>query len=265
MASIGTTPLTHRTRSSGRSRLGFFCGLVLVGLLPVSPAHAQVADSVPAPDLWRFRTDLALTATSGNEDFAVFTAGVQLQHLQVEVYEFELDTQARYGRSDGEDIARKLQGSVKFDFHPEARWSPFFFLQAEHDPIRSLSLRTQGGAGAKYTFWQEAASEYSLSLAALYDREKLVDLPAATLGRWSWRAKVEQGLAERLRISNTTFYQPVWDRPGDYLVTVRTELTTKMTENLSLNVMHLYERDSTPPVDIQPSDMTLTVGLRLEL
>src|SRR5690606_20494416 len=109
--------------------------------------------------------------------FAILAAGIQVKHLQVEQYEFELDTQARYGRSDGEDIAKKLQGSVKFDFRPESRWSPFFFAQAEHDPFRSLSLRAQGGAGGKYTFWQEAESELSLSLAALYDRERLEDLP----------------------------------------------------------------------------------------
>lgn len=263
MDSAGTTISHNRLHSPQirRAAIGI-CGLLAAALLGATSAHAQDADT---PDVWNFGADLALTATSGNQDFVVFSAGTQLKHLQVEKYEFEIDTQARYGRSDGTEIARKLQGSVKFDLHPEARWSPFFFMQAEHDPIRSLSLRTQGGAGAKYTMVDDATAELSISVAALYDRERIVDTPAKTAARWSWRGKGEREFSDKLRLSNTTFYQPVWDRAGDYLLTTRTALTTRMTEHLSLSVTHLYERDSTPPVDIRPADQTFTVGLRLEL
>lgn len=261
MDSVGRKKFRSVSLSRGGRWTFGFPGLLIAGVLGVSAGHAQSSE----PDVWKFGADLALTATSGNQDFAIFTAGTQLKHLQVEKYEFEIDTQARYGRSDGTEIARKLQGSVKFDFHPEARWSPFFFMQAEHDPIRSLSLRTQGGAGAKYSFVNEDTAELSVSLAALYDREKIVDIPSSTAARWSWRGKAEREFSEKLRLANTTFYQPVWDRGSDYLLTSRTALTTRMTDHLSLSVTHLYERDSTPPADIRPSDQTITIGLRLEL
>lgn len=253
------------TRPTMRRAKRIIAGIVVLAAVAAHPALAQTTDTIPPPDRWKFGSDLALTATSGNQSFAILTAGLQLKHLQVESYEFELDTQARYGRSEGEDIARKLQGSMKFDFHPEAVWSPFFFVQAEHDRFRSLSLRLQGGAGAKYTFWSEGDDEVSLSLAALYDRERLDDEPASERARWSWRGRLDKELATDLRFSNTTFYQPVWDRAADYLITSRTALSTRVTDHVALNITHLFERDSTPPEDVRKSDQTFTVGLRIEL
>lgn len=254
-------------RPSGRRRARSSAMAVAMAatLATAGPLSAQAADSVPPPDRWKFGTDLALTATSGNQSFAILTAGAQLKHLQVERYELELDTQARYGRSEGEDIARRVQGSLKFDLHPEATWSPFFFVQAENDRFRSLSLRMQGGAGAKYTFWRDGNDEMSLSLAALYDRERLYDKPVTERGRQSWRGKVEKKLMDNLRFTNTTFYQPVWDKFDDNLISSRTTLSTRVSDHIALNITHVFERDSTPPEDVKATDQTFTVGLRIEL
>jgi opacity protein-like surface antigen len=130
--------------------------------------------------------------------------------------------------------------------------------------MRKLDLRIQSGAGAKFTLLRDSTTEASLSVAGLYDREKLEDQSRTFLARWSWRAKGEKTLGGRVKVQHTTLFQPGWRALQDYLLTAQTGLSTKLNEHIALTVAYSYERDSTPAADAGPDDQTLNVGLRFE-
>ncbi|NIP78861.1 MAG: DUF481 domain-containing protein, partial [Gemmatimonadetes bacterium] len=141
---------------------------------------------------------------------------IGLTRLETSAYELSLDGRFRYGRSEGEDVAQNLQGTLTFDVWPEARWSPFLFATGEQDPFRKLDLRLNGGAGLKHTFWRDDWDEVSLSGAVLYSYENLE--VADTLGDgitrmalWSWRVRGRRELSEGSRLEQVVFYQPAWN------------------------------------------------------
>ncbi|MBX6364877.1 MAG: DUF481 domain-containing protein [Gemmatimonadetes bacterium] len=257
-----------------KPRLATVPFLLLAALALPRAARAQTPDSAaaspapppkPAPDLWKVALNLAFTGASGNERYAMFTTGGEITRLQTDDFELSLDGRIRYGRSGGRDIARNLRGGIKFDLAPRGRWSPFLSATVEHDRLRDLDVRLQSGAGAKYTFWRgEGGGEASISLAGLYDCEDVRTEALKQMARWSWRVKGEKKLASGVRLRHTTLYQPVWDVPGDYLLSIVTAVDTPISQHIALSVSHDLERDATPPDSVRADDQVLNVGLKFE-
>ncbi len=269
--------------------------LATAALLAASPerAHAQGADTVvvtapavlpdsvavvdsppapppPAPDRWKMGLDLLFTGTSGNESLVVFSTGARVTHLVKKDFELEGAVQARYGRSRGVEVARSLKGSLKFDLHPEARWSPFVFLQAERDPFRKLDMRAGGGAGAKFTALKSKTAEVSLSGSALFTYEQLQSTPGSGMeslrhnARASWRSLLRKELPSGFRFEQTTFYQPLANNSADYLLDAKTSARARVTRFVAVTLTHNYQRDSTPPPEVRPDDHRVEMGLIVE-
>lgn len=237
--------------------------------LALPPAlQAQEAQDAPdAPDRWRGEIGLSLNGSGGNERLTVFATELGLNHLQTERYELDLRVRARYGRSDGDEVARSVRGAINAEVRPGAPWSPFVFMTAEHDRFRRLNARINSGTGAKRTFWGEGWNDISLSGAVLYSYEQLmvpdtVDAVTHT-ARWSWRGRVRGQLREGTRVEQLVFFQPAWRRIGDYHVEAQTTGRFGLSQSLALTTSFLYQRDSTPAPEVAPDDWSMTVGLSI--
>lgn len=247
-------------------RQAFFFALLLPLTLTLTITPAAAQDD--APDRWAADVGFSLNTSGGNERLTMLTSEVGLSHLETSVYRADVGGRFRYGRSEGEEVARNLRGTTSIDILPEARWSPFLFATAENDPFKKLEARLNGGSGVKRTFWRNGWGEVSLSGAALYSYENLT--VADSLGdgisqtaRWSWRARARKEIGDGRRLEHVTFYQPEWDDYGDYLLESRTSARWTLTRSLAFLTTFLYERDSTPAPDIGPYDWSLVVGLSM--
>jgi hypothetical protein len=235
-----------------------------------SPCAAQTPPAAPAapdtshPNVWDVSIDLSASGAHGNEQYLLLTSGFNVRRLQTTRYALQLDGQVRYGTHGGQTIARLYRGSLHYDITPDALWSPFVFVTGERDLFRKLELRAQAGAGAKYTVLRSPTGTASVSLAVLYSHED-VSGPAPTTrnARFSWRVKGDQTLASGVKLSNVTFYQPYWDRPGDYLISSVTSATSRITDHIALTVSYDFERNSVPPEGVLPDDQLLNAGLKL--
>lgn len=239
--------------------------VALVQMGAAGPVARGLGAQAPE-DRWSGEVGLSVNGSGGNESLTVITSEVGLSHLQTDRYELSFRGRARYGRSEGVEVARNLRGSLIADFRPAERWSPFVFASAEHDRFRRLDLRLNSGAGVKHTFWREEWSEVSLSGALLYSFED-VALPD-TVGsgvthtaRWSWRARGRRQVRQGTRLEQVVFFQPAWDRIGDYLLEARTSGRVALSQSLALTTGFLYQRDSTPAPDVVPDDWSITIGL----
>lgn len=223
----------------------------------------------PAPDRWKAAAELSFTDQSGNRDLRLFTGGFNISHREKEAFELEASVQSRYGRSDGEVVARNDFGSLSFDLHPRDVWSPFLFVTGERDPFKRLDLRFHGGAGAKYTPFA-TGNEVSISLALLYSFEDLRGTEAdpapsnRELARWSLRVRGGREIGDAVELRHSTFYQPNWDQMADYLLRSETGAKVLLTERLALSVSYALNRNGRPPEGVAPEDRLLKTGFIID-
>lgn len=238
----------------------------LLTLGMASPAFA--AQDPEEPPRWNAEAGLSVNSSGGNEELTVITTELGLTHLRTQIFEFGVDTRLRYGRSEGEEVARNLRGNTNFDLWPEAAWSPFLFGTAEQDPFKRLQARLNGGVGLKRTFWQEDWNEVSLSGAVLYSFENL-EVPDSLgdgitqTARWSWRLRGRQEIGEGSRLEQVFFFQPAWDDFEDYQFESATSARVSLSERLAFTATFLYQRDNTPAPEVEPDDYSLAIGLSL--
>jgi N-acetylated-alpha-linked acidic dipeptidase len=234
-----------------------------------SPAAPRAAARTEAPSRWGVSVDLGFNGSRGNTALTVFSTGIGVKHLVTDEFRLEWNGAVRYGESEGDVVARNLRSQVSFDFNPDADVSPFFYMDAERDPFRRMRLRTDGGAGAKYTFWRQRNEEVSLSVAGLYSRQEFFPLPSGELtprrsnARWSGRGRVRRQLGTA-RVEHTSFMQPVLDQLSDYTYDATTRLSTKLNERVSLTLTHLYKHNSQPPPGVVREDQSIQAGITVQ-
>lgn len=241
----------------------------LVLLLAVAaPARAQSSDD--DDDRWAAAAELTFTDAGGNQDLTVFTTGFTLRHLRVELFAFELKLEARYGSSGDERVSETYRGSINVDIGPQRRWTPFIYSRAERDPFRRLDARVSSGAGGKYRLYRgEKIGDASVSMALLHSYEAVAgtDSPAEVqqTARWSLQFDGRRILNDGVTLSHQALYQPIYDRPDDYLLTLDTGVKVLVTQRIALSITHEYSRDSTPAPGVGSDDRLLKAGIIVEL
>lgn len=244
--------------------------LAILSTLGFAGAPCGAQQKPPAPS-WNVQLELGFNGAMGNSSFTILRTGARVKHLKTDKAEVELSTLLRYGTNDEKVIANDQRVSLKVDLWPQDTWSPFVFVDGSRDVIRKLDFRSNGGAGVKYAFWNGESGDASLSTALIWDYQNFILDPDSdhaeteSTARWSIRAKGEKTLSETTTVEHTTFYQPVWDRASDYMVTMTTSVSTKVLRDVSLSLEHEFLHDSVPPPGVGPDDQKFSVLLKVTL
>ena len=247
------------------SRAVIACCAAAAPLVPLTGSAQQPAGA------WRARVELGFNGSSGNSSFSILRTGGSVTRLSTEIYELELSTLIRYGKSDEKEIANDQRVTMKFDWHPDADFSPFTFVTGSRDRIRKIDLKVNGGVGAKWTFLRYSGGKASVSLAGIIDYEDLELAAASTaeearsVGRWSGRFKFDHEFGTGAAFQHITFWQPQIGKFADYLIEVSNSLSTRLLTNLSLVIQHEYLHDEVPPEGVQADDHKFSVVLRVAL
>jgi hypothetical protein len=231
------------------------------------PALATAQQPV---DRWKVEVELGLNGASGNSSYSILRTGAKVTLLQKENMEFEAAGLVRHGKNDEKVIADDARASLKMDLWPNDTWSPFVFADWSRDAIRKIDTRVSGGVGLKYLFWNAGDKDQaSVSVAGLFDYQDF-DLALGStepeiekVARWSFRTKLEKKLSDGAAFEQIAFYQPVWNRAGDYVLDITNSVTTKVLGKLSLGVEHQYLRDSTPQPGVGSDDQKFSVILKV--
>ena len=243
--------------------------VLLLGLLLSSPGSTRGQEG---PDRWRSDLEFGFTGASGNTSFSILTAAASLARLEREIYELDISGRLRWGQSDGQTIAEDMQGTVKFDWKPQAAFSPFVFATGSRDVIRNLDARLLAGGGAKWTFLQRSErTKMSVSLAAVLDHENYRLESGSTadevisVERWSWRVKADHEFSTGATFQHVSFWMPRMTNRVDYIVDVSNSLSTRLLSNLSLVITHSYIHEAFPPPGAVRDDQRLGVVFRVSL
>lgn len=258
-----------------RPQTGYLAVLVFLFLLTLgatnSPAAAQDPETAPEEpaDAWAASVELGFTTASGNQELTVLTSAFDVGHTAENLYDAELQVQARYGSSQDEIVAESYKMALNIGLRPVGRWTPFVFSVAQRDRFQLLDLRLNSGAGARFRFSQNG-SKANVGVALLHSYELLDtdSLPnALPTSRARFRVAAESNfeLREGVTLTNTTHFEPIAQDLADYLLSVDTALKVLLTKGLALSVGYEFDRDSAPPApSVESNDYLLRAGIILE-
>jgi Protein of unknown function, DUF481 len=203
----------------------------------------------------------------GNTDKIFSVTGAEIKRTD-RIIETILSATLDYGESDGIKDENDLYSSAAVDLFYDRMFSPFVLQLAEFGYSREIDLRSQTGAGLKYTFVEIPEFKASISAAGIYDYTNLSDEPGNTDSRtWrlSARFKFKSVLFDgRISISHVTFYQPSFKDFTNAIWRSESELSMPLTSFLNINAAYLYKHEDAVPSGVKKSDHKLTFGLEVE-
>ena len=224
---------------------------------------------------WSTTIDASANILFGNAKDQLFSTRLQLARAD-STLEVRSDARLSYAESTDDAGRRVVRGRTQFaslatDYHPFARYSPFWFGSVESSFQQRIDRRYSTGAGAKLTFYRHDANEASVSLAVLAERtEPRDDDPSAAdttrsrwLDRWSLRGRLRRQITKTTRFTHTTFYQPALDQIAQYTVNSTTTLSASIASKLSLTfTFHdMYDSESRARGARRDNDGQLLFGL----
>lgn len=236
------------------------CGLLFAALLFAPPASAQEAG-------WDGEAEMGASVFFGSQDQSLVNARLELGHAD-STWDLSGAGRYTYGKStDGDGESHLTHRSWNLggtaDYLPFATVSYFGVAGAESSFQREIDLRLNGGAGIKYTFARSDASLLDASVALLAERttfdvdpeppvvlvpeDPTADEPeeTETLARWSWRFRARRSIDDdRVTFESTTFYRPVADDFGRYVVETTNSAAYGITENVRFKVSLVDVYDS---------------------
>jgi hypothetical protein len=233
------------------------------------PKKAPPKPRPPAPDRWDLSTEVGLTDQSGNRVLRLFTGALKFAHREKKKYRLDGRIQSRYGKSEGEVVARSSYGSLAFELHPDGHWSPFLSAESERDPIKRLDLRVNGGAGATYSpFREKNVRTATMSVGLLYSYENLSSKDETSpepdprfLARWNIKAQGQQKLeSSAVTLNVLSLFQPAWGDMDDYLLRTEAGAKVSLTKRLALSIEYQLNRNAQPPSGVEPNDRLLKTG-----
>ena len=212
--------------------------------------------------------DVALEYSSSQ---TLTTFATSLSH-DGKAFDGDASVQFRYGESEDDQhvkfvSSRGWMANVSLDATPDGRVSPFVLGSVEASLEKRIASRTSGGAGAKLVLAKSNTGSASLSLALLGERTvALSDTAVAptTVGRWSWRAKIEQRVADRVSFVHTTFFAPAFRALAQYTVTSTSVASLAVNKALAFTLTFTDNYDSQAVSRGAPTnnDGSLLFGIR---
>ena len=162
----------------------------------------------------------------------------------------------------------EVNGGIKLDYKQYGRFSPFLACEMLTNKYKGYDFKMSGLIGLKYRIYViPSICDYSISAAFVSDWTDFTDvtvLPNRNY-RISIRPKIKQKLTENLSLLNLTYYQPSILDFGDVIINSATQLQTKLSNKLFLDISFIYEYRSRVPSDhYKKHDLQSSIALRLK-
>jgi hypothetical protein len=245
-----------------------FILLFAAGALLIPFTRAQDKSAKPA---LAKKISLGTAWYSGNIQRFDFKFGGEMTHVD-SAYEFNLNLNFIYSETDLKVKNREYNGSVKWDYRPLDRISPFLMISGYDNTFKGIGLRWSGLVGAKYKIWHTESSDYSFSAALQGDLERYAmpgwqeDIFAIDKKkvRLSLRPKIKQKIGV-VTLDHVTFFQPALDDFSDYRILSHTALSTKITPQIQFGISYDYELQTVTPVPgIKKEDHTVMANITVK-
>lgn len=233
---------------------------------PPEPAVPAVPPAAPPPGAaLEAQLELGVTSQSGNTDKVDLLVRGRATRIDARST-LALTGGVTYSEALGTKNAQENSGAVHYDYYPWTRWSLFGFATLLNNPFQDLRFRLSVAAGTRYRLLSGRRGSLALSLAAVREDEEFLDGGLRHRNRFSWRGKSEWKPAERLTVTNLTFFVQTFSAPfDDYRVESTTDLTVAAGGFLALRNSFRYAYDTTPRPGVETTDRKIMSSVVLTL
>jgi len=172
-----------------------------------------------------------------------------------------------YGENRGRKDDNEMIASFTADLFYKNKFSPFILQYLNYSFAKGIDLRSQSGGGVKYVAVENEDHKTSISLALIYDYEKLAQKPGnydQENMRFSLRIRTKQNIVkDRLMFNVTAFYQPVVNNFSRANFRVDAGLKMPIVAGVSLISNYLYTFEDVVSVGRMRADNKLTFGVNV--
>lgn len=142
-----------------------------------------------------------------------------------------------------------------------------FYAQAEENEFTRLTYRGLLGTGLRLPFADIDNHTAYLGLGAFREVEKIAPLDGSPqedikrTGRWNIYLMSRYRLSDRIKFSNTLYWQPRMADSGDRRALFVSLLDLRTTRQFSVQFSFEYAYDSQPPEGVEKKDAQLKTGI----
>lgn len=248
------------------SRLALVAATVLAGTAFAPPAHAQIVNTLrswsDAEPGWSGDVEARFAVASGNTEYLEFAGGTSLQFVS-ERHRVRGFTKASIRDASGDRIAESLLAHIRHNYRLTPVFSTLVFLQHSSDPFRRIESRTLAGAGTRLDLLRDERWEGSIGISAMYEGEAFTDDPTGEYEdefRGSFFVSAIGSATETLRLDLSAFYQPLFTDWGDDRLFIASSIRVDVVGELDLLVRFDLQRESRPPLGVEPTDLSFSTG-----
>jgi hypothetical protein len=238
-----------------------------------APVAAPTAQAAPAPrprSPWRFTTSLAVQDFSGNRQLRILQSTIKVERQTPDRLNLAFKLDGGYGKSGGMgELERRLSSSLRFDWTPRARISPFVGVDWDYNRILRINARVSGGAGANVNLSYRDSARVTLALGVVEEYLNTAargTSPGAITNdtRFHLRLSLARTLPSGVQTEVNVKYQPVVDRLADYLFKADGTLRVALTTRLRWQTTYRWWHDNAPAQGVRKDDRALITGVELQ-
>jgi hypothetical protein len=176
-----------------------------------------------------------------------------------------------YGVQGGQRFVSKDFEHLRYRFSLAGPLELEYFLQHDRDQFRRVASRVVWGMGPRFRLSFRGGTELALGAAYMQELQRLDHASEPDAGelqsaqRLSTYGALTVQVDERVRIAQTVYAQPRFDRPEDIRVLNESEVLMSLGEAVALKASLLLEYDAVPPDGRHTLDTVTKTGLQVRL
>jgi putative salt-induced outer membrane protein YdiY len=227
---------------------------------------------------WSGNVDLAFSATQATTHTTALATAVGLRrergpsrlrfdasYQRATTAEDEDDDRTPEDESDEDVTASELRGLVRQEYDLTKRLYVFGSLEAEHDGVEELAIRSVPKVGLGYVVYESETTRVAVDGGGAYVYERFFggdenSYPAAALGAES---DVELPVLSATWHSRIDYTPSLTDWTRDYLLRGETSLAVPIGKGLSFKASLVDLYNSSPAEDAKGNTLSTLVGLSL--
>jgi putative salt-induced outer membrane protein YdiY len=210
---------------------------------------------------WCDKFNVAFMDAGGNSDTQSLSISNLMQYKLATKLKLSWTLSGTKGESNGDLSAENYETTVQAKYAPSARYY-FFDFGLEKDEFRGIDRNISVGPGIGFQIFNGYALKLSTEASINYDLEKGTDGSREDVAKGILKADYSYLFSKRYKFSETLEYERELNDSNKYAITSETQLSSKMSETMAMNLTYTLKYDSEPiSIAYKKLDRTLTVGV----
>lgn len=211
---------------------------------------------------WHGQINMGINLVENGNSIINLNGGINLEYIKNKHWFLSLSN-FNFVQIAREDFINDGFQHFRYNYQINKRLTYEAFTQAQYNEKLNLRLRWLLGTGLRLSLLEKKKQKIFLGLSYMYEYNRESDPKMEFRDhRMSTYLSFDLKPFKNARLSNTTYYQPVWSNPADLRLSSQTALIIKLTEKLLFTTTFNITYDSRVPESVTNTFYSLRNGIR---